>query len=81
MLLTESPNELYFEGNDGLIELQVEWTAMAENYYTWNSYRILTESQPKCTNHFGKDWTINSAEIIHKNLYLFVNIVKRHLYL
>ena len=24
----------------------------------------------KCTNHFGKDWTINKAEITHQSLYL-----------
>ena len=24
----------------------------------------------KCTNHFGKDWAINRAEITHKSLYL-----------
>ena len=24
----------------------------------------------KCINHFGKDWTINRAEITHKSLYL-----------
>ena len=24
----------------------------------------------KCTNTFGKDWTINRAEITHKSLYL-----------
>ena len=38
-----------------------------------NLLEFLQKVIQKCTNHFGKEWAINRAEITHKSLY-FVNI-------
>ena len=49
-----------------------DWSQCLFTKIIW--HEILLEFLQKviqnCTNHFGKDWTINRAEITHKSLYL-----------
>ena len=49
-----------------------DWGQCLFTKIIWNEILIefLQKVIQKCTNHFGKDWAINRAEITHKSLYL-----------
>ena len=58
----------------------LNWSQCLQIKFFWLEILLefLQKVIQKCTNLFGKDWTINRAEITHKK-YLFVNIVTSHL--
>ena len=49
-----------------------DWGKCLFTKIIWNEILIefLQKVFIKCTNHFGKDWAMNRAEITHKSLYL-----------
>ena len=49
-----------------------DWDQCLFTKIIWHEILIefLQKAIQKCTNHFGKDWAINRAEITHKSLYL-----------
>ena len=63
-----------------LKELGHVWGECLFTKIIWHEILIefLQKVIKKCTNHFGKDWTINRADI-SRNFFLFVNIVTIHL--
>ena len=67
-----APEKLYWASIMLLKGHRHDWGQCLFTKIIWHEILIefLQKVIQKCTNHFGKDWAINKAEITHKSLYL-----------